>query len=68
MTLRSYVVARVLLTVPMVLLLLTLVFVILRVIPGDPVLLHFEKSASPAAMDAMRHELGTDKPLIQPVH
>lgn len=48
----------------MILLLLTLVFVILRVIPGDPVLLHFEKAASPAAMDAMRHELGTDKPLL----
>jgi len=48
----------------MVLLLLSLVFVILRVIPGDPVLLHFEKSASPTAMEAMRHELGTDKPLL----
>jgi len=64
LTLRTYVVARVLLTIPMILLLLTLVFVILRVIPGDPVLLHFEKAASPAAMNAMRHELGTDKPLL----
>lgn len=64
MTLRSYVIARGLLAIPMVLLLLTLVFVILRVIPGDPVLLHFEKNVSSEAMNAMRHELGTDKPLL----
>ena len=63
MGLRSYIVARILLTIPMIMLLLSIVFLIIRVIPGDPVLLHFEKKASEEAMEAMRHKLGLDKPL-----
>jgi peptide/nickel transport system permease protein len=40
-----------------------MVFLIIRVLPGDPVLLHFEKMENPQAMEAMRHNLGLDKPL-----
>jgi peptide/nickel transport system permease protein len=65
MTLRSYVVSRVLLTIPMILLLLTIVFVIVRILPGDPVLVHFEKQATPAMIEEFRRELGLDKPLAQ---
>jgi ABC-type dipeptide/oligopeptide/nickel transport system permease component len=61
--LRSYIVTRVLLMIPMVLLLLSIVFLIVRVVPGDPVLLHFEKKASEEAIAEMRHDLGLDKPL-----
>jgi ABC-type dipeptide/oligopeptide/nickel transport system permease component len=61
--LRSYIVARVLLMIPMILLLLSIVFLIVRVVPGDPVLLHFEKKASEEAMAEMREELGLDQPL-----
>ena len=63
MGLRSYIVTRVLLTIPMIMLLLSIVFLIIRVIPGDPVLLHFERKASEEAMDAMRQRLGLDQPL-----
>jgi len=63
MGLRSYIVARILLTIPMIMLLLSIVFLIIRVMPGDPVLLHFEKKASEEAMEAMRRQLGLDKPL-----
>ena len=63
MDLRSYIVARVLLMIPMILLLLSIVFLIVRVVPGDPVLLHFEKKASEEAMAEMREELGLDQPL-----
>jgi ABC-type dipeptide/oligopeptide/nickel transport system permease component len=63
MTLRSYVISRILLTVPMILILLTIVFVIVRVLPGDPVLLHFEKMENPRAMEEMRQKLGLDKPI-----
>jgi len=45
-------------------LLLTMVFVIIRVMPGDPVLLHFERKASPEALAEMRQRLGLDKPLL----
>ena len=48
----------------MVMLLLTMVFLIIRVMPGDPVLLHFERRGSPEAMEEMRRRLGLDKPLV----
>jgi peptide/nickel transport system permease protein len=63
MTLRTYIIARILLTIPMIFILLTMVFVVMRVLPGDPVLLHFEKNAPPAAIAQMRHVLGLDKPI-----
>lgn len=63
MTLRTYIISRILLTIPMIFILLTTVFLIMRVLPGDPVLLHFEKMENPAAMAAMRAALGLDKAL-----
>jgi len=63
MTLRTYIISRILLTIPMIFILLTTVFVIMRVLPGDPVLLHFEKSENLAAMAQMRVALGLDQPL-----
>ncbi len=63
MGLRSYIVARILLMIPMIFLLLSIVFLIIRVMPGDPVSLHFERRASEEAMAELRHELGMDKPL-----
>jgi len=65
MALRSYIVSRIFLTIPMILLLLTLVFFIIRVLPGDPVLVHFEKQATPALIEEFRRQLGLDKPLEQ---
>ena len=63
MGLRSYVVTRILLTIPTLLLLLSMVFLVMRVLPGDPVALRFEKRADPEQMERMRHILGMDKPL-----
>jgi peptide/nickel transport system permease protein len=63
MTLRTYVVSRILLTIPMIFILLTTVFLVMRVLPGDPVQMHFEKMATPEAVNAMRIQLGLDKPL-----
>ena len=56
-------ISRILLTIPMIFILLTMVFVVVRILPGDPVLLHFEKAENPAAIVEMRHILGLDKPL-----
>jgi peptide/nickel transport system permease protein len=64
MTLRTYIISRILLTIPMIFILLTTVFLIMRVLPGDPVLLHFEKIENPVAMETMRIRLGLDKPLL----
>jgi len=64
MGLRSYIITRLLLTIPMIMLLLTIVFLVVRVLPGDPVLMHFEKAEKPEAIEAMRRNLGLDKPIV----
>lgn len=49
----------------MIFLLLSIVFLVLRVLPGDPARLHFgERAVKPATLLALRHALGTDKPII----
>ncbi|MDK2865019.1 MAG: peptide/nickel transport system permease protein, partial [Thermotogota bacterium] len=58
MSLKTYIIARILLAVPMVLILLTVVFVIMRVIPGDPVLTLLGGKAPIEVIEAKRHELG----------
>ncbi len=63
MGLRDYVITRLLLTIPMVMILLTTVFVVMRVLPGNPVLLRFEKNADPALIASFTHQLGLDRPL-----
>jgi len=47
----------------MIFILLTAVFFVMRILPGDPVQMHFEKMATPAAVSAMQAQLGMDKPL-----
>ncbi len=64
MSLKSYIIARILLTIPMIMLLLTFVFLIIRVLPGDPASLHFEKNVDPLTLQAFKHQLGLDKPLL----
>jgi len=61
--LRDYIVTRILLTIPMIMILLTIVFIVMRVLPGNPVLLRFEKNADPALIAQYTHALGLDKPL-----
>jgi peptide/nickel transport system permease protein len=62
--LLSYILTRILLTIPMVFILLTLVFFIIRVMPGDPVKSMLGAHAPKATMDEVRHQLGLDKPII----
>jgi len=47
----------------MVMLLLSIVFLVMRVLPGNPVQLRFEKTADPALIASFTHQLGLDKPL-----
>jgi peptide/nickel transport system permease protein len=65
MTLRTYILTRIALTLPMLLFLLSLVFVIMRILPGNPVLLRFEKNANPALIAEYTHRLGLDVPWWQ---
>ncbi len=54
---------RVILAIPMLLILLTAVFIILRILPGDPILaLWGGRTPPPSAIDAARRALGLDQP------
>jgi peptide/nickel transport system permease protein len=64
MRLRTFILLRILLTIPMILILVTLVFGIMHVLPGDPVLAVLgSRQATQQEIDALRHQLGLDKPL-----
>jgi peptide/nickel transport system permease protein len=49
----------------MIMLLLTFVFIIVRILPGDPALLHFERNVDPEVLAQFRETLGLDVPLLQ---
>ena len=64
-SLASYAVARVALAIPMLLILLTAVFIVLRVLPGDPILaLWGGRNPPPSAVESARRQLGLDQPVI----
>ena len=58
-----YIVKRLIAAVPTLLAVLTVVFLIVRVIPGDPAMTVLGDQATPAALEALRAKLGTDRPL-----
>ncbi|QTA38027.1 ABC transporter permease [Thermosipho ferrireducens] len=64
MSLKSYIITRIILALPMILVLLVMIFFILRIIPGDPVLAILGGKAPVEVIEAKRHELGLDKPVI----
>ncbi len=63
-SLPRYIGQRLLLIIPMIWVLLTLVFVLLRVAPGDPVSAAVGGKLNEAALDERRAALGLDRPLI----
>lgn len=64
-SLRRYLITRLLLVLPMVLVLLTFVFVLLRVAPGNPVTAALAGRLTPAELAQRIHEAGYDKPMIE---
>ncbi len=62
-SLPRYVAQRVLLVIPMMLVLLTVVFLLLRVAPGDPVTAAVGGKLDPAVIEARREALGLNRPL-----
>jgi peptide/nickel transport system permease protein len=55
---------RLFLVVPTLLGVLTLVFLFLHLVPGDPVEIMLGESAAPADVLALRRDLGLDRPLV----
>ena len=70
---HAYIAKRILMVIPTMIMVTMLIFVILRLIPGDPalVLLHEDlarggaKDISQEEIQAMQVKLGTDKPIVE---
>lgn len=62
--LQRYILVRLALTIPMLLILVSLVFLVLRVLPGDPALAILREGASEEALANFRAAAGLDKPLF----
>ena len=58
-----YLVTRLLWALPTLLAVLTLVFVLVRVVPGDPALVVLGDQATPEALRELRAKIGLDKPI-----
>lgn len=58
-----FVIRRVLLALPTLLAMLTVVFLLARVVPGDPAQVVLGDQATPEALAALRDRLGLDRPL-----
>jgi len=54
---------RLLLTLPVVWLVVSLVFVLIHLVPGDPILQMLGEGATPADISALRHQYGLDQPM-----
>jgi peptide/nickel transport system permease protein len=63
-TLRAYIVTRILLTIPMLFILVTLVFFVVRIMPGDPVEAMMRPGVPQEYKDQIKHNLGLDLPLF----
>jgi len=59
-----YVASRILLAVPVFLGVATIVFLVVRVIPGDPAVAALGDYASKEAVEALRQRMGLDEPLL----
>jgi len=65
----TYIIRRLMQALVVLILMTLLVFFIMRLLPGDPLLIYVAQSAniqamSPEVLDAMRHEFGLDKPIM----
>lgn len=61
----KYVLKRLGMSIPILIAVLTLVFIIIRIVPGDPAMVVLGDQASAEALEALRTKMGLDVPLIE---
>ena len=61
----TYALRRLLIAIPTLLGILTIVFLLVRLVPGDPARAILGQYATPANIEAMRTSLGLDRPLLE---
>ncbi len=59
----QFVLRRLLVAVPVLIGVSLITFILVNVVPGDPVLMMLEKRADQATIDRVRHQMGLDRPL-----
>ncbi len=62
--LRRYMLTRIVMTLPMIIILGSLVFLIMRIIPGDPIRSQLGPKGSPELVQSIRQQLGLNDPMI----
>src|SRR5262245_49191410 len=60
----AFIARRLLLMIPVLWIVVTLVFSLIHLVPGDPVALMLGEGAATADIEKMRHDLGLDRPLL----
>jgi ABC-type dipeptide/oligopeptide/nickel transport system permease component len=61
----AFILRRLLLTLPVVWIVVTLVFGLIHMVPGDPIAQMLGEGASVTEVERMRHELGLDRPVME---
>ncbi len=61
----KYIVRRLLLIIPIVIVVSILVFLVIKMIPGDPITIMFGKNANPEQIAYVKTLYGLDKPLVE---
>lgn len=65
MRIRRYIITRILLALPMIFIIVTVTFLLLRVLPGNPALSILGEDATPDAVAALEERLGLNKPISE---
>ncbi len=59
-----YLIQRLIMMIPVLLLVTVLIFSLIHLTPGDPALMMLGQEASPEALEALRARMGLDRPLV----
>ena len=60
-----YILNRILLIIPTLIVVIFLIFFILNIVPGDPARIILGQDASAEAVAELNHELGMDRPMLE---
>ena len=65
MRIRRYIVTRILMALPMIFIIVTVTFLLLRVLPGNPALSILGEDATPEAVAALEEKMGLNDPMSE---
>ena len=60
----KYIVKRILISIPVLIGVMLIIFLLLNVVPGDPITLMMKEHIKPELIERMREQMGLDKPVL----